>query len=238
MSEKKHPLIEVMCAFQLQPSDNSEWSSVFFGQYFEKIKPLGYSKKTEQKGVIIRFDWKNKQSVPQFSADEQESRIIFHHEDGNYAVMMSKNYLSVHQVRPYQKWMTFNQEIQKLLNLYQAVTNQQTIVNCVLAYINEWTFDSNTLISNTFNLFNQQHPPTRFGKELNIQFEKHYQVENNYVLIARLATQPPTQDLKTKVILECVGVATNQQIATNLSSLELMQLAHSQIEDFYRSLIH
>lgn len=233
MAYKQHQLTEVMCSFHFEPNPKTEWSSVFFGQYFNKVRDLGYVRMAEQKGVIVNITTPDNKTETQtkISAKEAEQRLIFYHQSEKYAIMMAKNYLSVHQIKPYQKWVNFKPQIEQAIALFTDITQNSTIQSCVLAYINRWTFALNDRVSDNFNLFACVDDKD-LGEEVSIAFQKQYKVTNNYYLQCKLFTQIAQNNKDT--ILECAGITNANETIKSWEALS--DLAHSDIEKLYRTI--
>lgn len=234
MTYKQHQLTEVMCSFRFEPNSQTEWSSVFFGQYFNKLQGLGYVRMVEQKGVIVNIATPDNKTETQtkVSAKEAEQRLIFYHQSEKYAITMAKNYLSVHQIKPYQKWANFKPQIEEAILPFMDITQNSTIQSCVLAYINRWTFALNDRVSDNFNLFACVDDKD-LGEEASIAFQKQYKVTDNYYLQCKLFTQIVAQNNKD-AILECAGITNPNETINSWEALS--DLAHSDIEKLYRTI--
>jgi hypothetical protein len=50
-------VVEVLCSLKFEPSKN-DWDSTYFGKFHDKIIPLGYTEKQEQKEMTFEVNVK------------------------------------------------------------------------------------------------------------------------------------------------------------------------------------
>ena len=135
----KHQLAEVLCGFWFSPEQNP-WDSTFFGKYFDKIEPEGYTEKKEQQGYQIKFELKNPAiENPTAQADKLEPRMLFKNPESNTAILMASNYISFHKLPPYNSWEDFlEKQIKPDINHYKNIGLGNSLMHIQMLYLNQY----------------------------------------------------------------------------------------------------
>ncbi|MDX2173969.1 MAG: TIGR04255 family protein [Bacteroidota bacterium] len=233
-NKSNHHLVEVLCAFWFNPSSNI-WDSTFFGKYYEIINGLGYTEKTEQKAVKVKFELK-----PEFDktfatqeADEGNSKMIFRDSKNGYAIIMSANFLSFHKVAPYKNWeLLMKEQVIPGMKAYEEIGLGKDIVQVQALYINQYEIGKNDKISDYFK-FIPSVSDFGIGQESNLVFQSQYDLEPNLMQQIKMnSILDPAKDNKD-VFLECSCFASAHM---ELKWEELAQSAHDQNNKVFKTI--
>lgn len=131
---KKPPLVEAVCEFRFD--QGSSWDLAIPGMLFQNIEKEFPRKENVKEGVIEFF--LNKQENPEPKISHSESEFPrFLSSEGNIFVLLKRNIISIHCVKPYIGWTEFKEKIVFILNKYFEVTTPNKIERIGLRYINE-----------------------------------------------------------------------------------------------------
>ncbi len=232
MSTSKHELVEVLCSFGFEPNANP-WDSTFFGEYYDKIKEIGYSEKQEQKGIQFKVEIDSRTpTTPRASADELETRMLFRNSTTNSAIILAPNFISFHKLKPYSTWEQFRSEtIEPGMKIYQSLgLGLHGLLQTQMLYLNKYDFESGIGLSEEFR-FIPEVDRMGFGKERSLRFQSQYDFDPNLIMQIKLnANSLP--DGRKDVVLECSCLAMN--IEKTSDYFHLAELAHSKNNEIFR----
>lgn len=110
MEYKNHKIIEAVCAFRFNPSQNS-WDITGYADYYNVIKDNGFSKKNEIKPVQFSFQIKPNELPVNPQMIQGETQIVFKNESEDRAILLGNNYISFHTINHYPGWEIFSEEL-------------------------------------------------------------------------------------------------------------------------------
>lgn len=225
----KH-LIEVSCGFQF-PQETMTWDSTYFGQYYDKIKDVGFTEKQERKGVQITFNNIASGNVP-VSSSEIEDQVIFKNNFNGWAIAMGRNKISFHIVNNYSNWNDFVENfISPFLNKYLELGLGNGIRNCNIVYLNRFEKAITEKLSDYFTIISQIN--SDFGIEKNTSLQRVIENEKN-ILITRLNTQVAND--KLNINFECGAICKSLECMSQEWKRQA-ENTHEPIRLFFESLI-
>lgn len=226
-------LVEVNCGFQF-PNETTTWDSTFFGQYYEKIKSLGFIERQERKGVQIRFN-PNPQSasgVP-LTSSEVEDQVIFKNNNRGMAIAMGKNKISFHIIKDYSNWQDFvNNLIEPYSRLYKDLGLGNGIRHCNVIYLNRFVKPINVKLSDYFTIVSPTN--SNFGVETSTIIQRVISNESNH-LITKLNSQA-TQNM-LNINLECGAICSSLICMNREDWIFQANQTHEPIKEFFETLI-
>jgi uncharacterized protein (TIGR04255 family) len=224
-------LIEVNCGFQF-PQETMQWDSTYFGQFYDKVKNLGFTEKQEKKGVQITFKGKNNTSNLPFTSSEIEDQVIFINNIKGLAISMGKGKISFHVIRDYTEWNDFvNNFITPFLGYYKELGLGNGSRHCNIVYLNRFIKPTNEKLSDYFTIISEIEP--KFGIETNTTLQRVIQNDSNF-LITKLNTQVLPTGLN--INFEC-GAICKSVVCMNGEWLTQANQTHEPIREFFESLI-
>ena len=229
----KH-LIEVNCGFAF-PNETTLWDSTFFGQYYEKIKVLGFSDREERKGVQIKFEAivKSAKTSP-ISASEIEDQIVFRNPQKGWAILMGKGKISFHILKDYTKWDDFiEQFIKPFTELYKGIGLGNGTRQCSVVYLNRFAKKKEENLSDYFTMATQL--DSKFGVETVTSVQRVFNNTKN-LLIAKLNSQTGNDDINT-INLECGAICVNTDCLESDDWLNQAYKTREPIREFFEELI-
>lgn len=224
-------LIEVSCGFQF-PQETLEWDSTFFGQYYDKIKDLGFSEKEERKGVQITFKGSKGDNSQPFSSSEIEDQVIFKNTSNGWAIAMGKGKISFHILKNYSGWdFLIENLVSPFFNFYEQLGLGNGVRQCNIVYLNRFIKLPSEKLSDYFTIISAM--DSKFGIETNTSLQRVIENENNF-LITKLNTQLLPNGLN--INFECGAICKNIN-CMNTDWLSQANRTHEPIKDFFESLI-
>lgn len=226
----KHLLTEVLCAVWFD--QNQPWDSTYFGIYFEKIRDLGFTNKQEQKGYQILIDPTKSNPNSQFVPPELESKFIFKNESKNRAIILARNYISFHQLAPYENWQTLINEIAMPgLDYYDKLGIGLNIIQVQSLYLNQYSLNLNENIGDYLNFL-----PNLDSTSIqeNITFLSTYGIYPNKQLFLNVNGNINQSFEINNIILQC-GCIVKKVEPSNFQSLA--EEAHKESVKLYNSII-
>lgn|GEM_PF-2046178 len=202
----KH-LTEVMCAFTFDKG-NVEWDATYFGQYFEKIKELGFKNKQERKGIQVRFSGDVQELLnPQKPlVQELESQIVYKNDDQGRAIVLGDKQLSFHVIKNYSVWNNFFSELIKPgFNKYLEMQLHNRVVICQITYLNQFIIKTGENLSEYFTLFTNK--LTEEGEEEFTLIDTRYKTKNNIILNLKIFANPQADSGDRIINMECSATA-------------------------------
>lgn len=223
----KHILAEVICGFTFNPV-GSKWDSTYFGEYYKKILNLGFSEKSEQKGVKVKVQVNLNSGTVKGNSSEQnnsaESRMIFRNSKDNSAIILSPNYISFHKLAPYNNWEDFlDRLIKPGISHYSELGLFGNLSSIGLLYLNQYEVPEEFELSDLFAFL----PNVRIQgaeSEENIFYMTQYKIESDLLAQIKLNVAKKTRNMKI-VTLECS--CTIQSPTESPDWLTLATKAHS-----------
>lgn len=236
MSEKipAHNLTEVLCGFWFNPNVNV-WDSTFFGKYYEKIQPLGYDVKEEQKGVQIKFAIKPEggKSVPVSEMNEMDSRMVFKNPKNASAILMAANFISFHKLEPYKTWEALiAEQVNPGMETYQKLGLGKEVVQVQALYLNKYTLKASEKLSDYFS-FVPSVQDFGNGFENSLVFQSQHELKPNLIQQIKLNAVLDAASNMKNVFLECSCIASAHD---NYNWEKLAQQAHDQNNLVFKSI--
>ena len=233
MQYSNRHLVEVNCGFQFL-NETTPWDSIFFGQFYEKIKTQGFTERQERKGVQIKFDGnlKNKGIAP-LTSSEIEDQVVFKNNSKGMAIAMGKNKISFHIIKDYTNWEDF---IINLIEPYTKIYKDLGLGNgsrqCNIVYLNRFIKQNNEKLSDYFTIISPMEP--KFGIERTTSIQRVIENDQNF-LITKLNSQARPDGLN--INLEC-GAICKSVICMNTSDWILQaNQTHEPVNAFFESII-
>ena len=232
MTVNKH-LAEVNCGFQFV-AETVPWDSIYFGQFYDRISPLGFTERQERKGIQINFQGNLMDfSKPSIASSNVEDQVIFSNGEKGWAVMIGKNRISFHIVKNYGGWDTLTNGIMKpILKEYQGLGLGNGSRNCSVVYLNRFTKAVSEKLSDFFTIITSLEP--KFGVETNTLVQRIISNEKN-LLIAKLNAMVIQQT--QNITFECGAICTNQECMTSTDLIFQANQTHGPIKNFFEAII-
>lgn len=230
-------LREVVCGFNFSEKEII-WDSTYFGQYFERIRGLGFNTREERPGIQIDFgdipvDGNAELNV---SAQKVESTMLFKNEARGWAISLGKDHISFHIVKGYDGWENFIANlIAPGLEAYCDLGLFSGKVKNTLAYLNQFSFSDENWMENYFTFLKPI--GTTFGVESNTTIQRTFYYRQHLMLLMRLNTSLSSANNSRIVNLECGSMTGNFVVADPKLWRELISQTHEPIGEFFNSLI-
>lgn len=208
MEYKNHKIIEAVCAFRFNPYENN-WDITSYADYYNAIKEIGFTKKSEIKPLQLSFQVKMNefQSVPPML--EGETKMVIKNEKEDQAILLGNNYISFHTINHYPGWEIFSGElISVFLRKYFEIGYGKGLVSAQMIYINRFDLDKTKRLSDYLSFV----PALEHfgeGDELSHFFQSAYKIAPNKNLQLKTILNVRLPDRVKTVILECNCMATN-----------------------------
>lgn len=224
----KH-LTEVICSFEFL-EDSVKWDSIFFGSYYEKIRPLGFIEREQRKAMKFQTLPGNSNigpTTPLFPEDQ----FVFKNTARNWGITMSKGVISFHILKNYSGWMIFKNElICPFYNLYLDLDLGGGRRNCTVMYLNRFEKSSSENLSDYFTIISNI--DKQFGPEKNTIVQRVFSGFQDQLLLTKLVTQDIANG-KYQINLECGALSLNSSIDWQ----EQAENTHAPILKFFESII-
>ncbi len=227
----KH-LVEVNCGFQFL-AETSAWDSIYFGQFYDKIKPLGFTERQERKGIQINFQGNFLDSKPPVTSSNVEDHVIFTDSSKGWAVMIGRNRISFHIVRNYAGWDTLVNGIMKpVLKEYRELGLGNGVRNCSVVYLNSFTKGISEKLSDFFTVISPLEQ--KFGLETSTFVQRMIYNKKN-LLITKLNSMVNQQ--VQNITLECGAICTNQECMNSTDLIYQANQTHEPVKGFFEAII-
>ncbi len=229
MQYSNEHLLEVSCGFNF-PQETTQWESTFFGSFSEKIKPLGFDKREERKGVQFTLGIENNQPItPTTTVDDQ---VIFKNDKG-WAILMSKNKISFHILKNYSNWNDFIKVvIQPFSEIYKSLGLGNGIRECQIVYLNRFEISNEKELSDYFTTVPQ------YNKDLGDDVATNVQrvVKNgDNLLITKFNSQLVNNTYN--INLECGAISTDISDKNGSDWIKQANNIHTPINNFFEKII-
>ncbi|MEA3411488.1 MAG: TIGR04255 family protein [Pseudomonadota bacterium] len=132
---KNPPIEEALCDFRFENS--SEWDPMLPLVFRDQIKDTYPGKPVQRAPIEANLHAGSDQAGASFLLRQELGRIQFPSEDGKALVAIGQNVLSVHMLRPYQRWEEFRPRIEDALVKYSNTMPCDGIQRIGLRYINK-----------------------------------------------------------------------------------------------------
>jgi uncharacterized protein (TIGR04255 family) len=226
-------LVEVNCGFQF-PKETIAWDSTFFGQYYERIKELGFKDKEERKGVQITFNGLLVDSKdPDVATSQIEDQVIFRNREKGLAILIGKGKVSFHCVNEYKGWENFlNDFLMPFSEHYKALGLGNGKRQCSVVYLNRFTKSVDEKLSDYLTIISPLEQ--KFGIEIVSSVQRVISNKEN-LLIAKLNSQ--VIEKIQNVNLECGSVCVNEECMNSNDWFYQANQTHEPILSFFEAII-
>lgn len=228
----KH-LIEINCGFQF-PEETAQWDTIYFGQFYEKIKTFGYTDRQERKGIQIRFDATNlsPNNLP-ITTSEAEDQVVFRNNTDGLAIILGKGRVSFHCVSNYKGWNVFADEvIRPLSEQYKSIGLGNGKRQCNIVYLNRFNKPSGENLSDYFTIISSLQ--LDFGTEIVTSVQRIMSNKDN-LLIAKLNSM--VIDNSQVINLECGAMCTNDECMNSVDWVLQANKTHEPILSFFNAIV-
>jgi uncharacterized protein (TIGR04255 family) len=231
MEFKNHKIIEAVCAFRFNPSENN-WDITSFADYYNAIKEMGFSKKQEIKPMQLSFQLKMNEPPPIPQMVEGETQIVFKNEKEDQAILLGNNYISFHTINHYPGWEIFSDNLIAIyLQKYFDIGYGKGLLSAQMIYINKFDVDKTKKLSDYLSFVPAME---RFGEgdELSHLFQSAYKIAPNKNLQLKTILNVVNPDKTKTVILECNCIANNTS-DRKISWMDLSRDAHDSAKNAF-----
>jgi uncharacterized protein (TIGR04255 family) len=221
-------IVEVLFAMWFDPKSN-DWDSTYFGKYHDRIQPLGYTEKQEQKQMEFQLDLSTRQ--PNSQIREGGIRMIFRNPTLKTAIILANHYISFHKLAPYNSWEDLMESVvDKGLQLYQELGIGNVLWEVQCLYLNRWELKADESISKYFNFL----PNINEGKESNVLFQAKYEIPDNISAQLKL-NSTPKPDGSRDLSFEC---STFAKAISSTDYRILGKNAHDKANNVFQKIIN
>lgn len=226
-------LVEVNCGFQF-PDETVAWDSTFFGQYYEKIKDLGFKNREERKGVQITFSGLTiDMKKPPVASSQIEDQVIFRNIEKGLAILLGKGRISFHCVRGYESWEVFLQDfIVPFSEHYKSLGLGNGKRQCSVVYLNKFVKNCDESLSDYLTIISPLEQ--KFGNEVMSSVQRVVSNSKN-LLIAKLNSQ--VIEKVQNINLECGAVCVNEDCMNSGDWAYQASQTHEPILSFFEAII-
>jgi uncharacterized protein (TIGR04255 family) len=228
-------LVEVNCGFQF-PEETVVWDSTFFGQYYEKIKSLGFDEKQERKGVQITFNGNSPNiNKSPFETTAIEDQVVFKNNTKGIAILFGKGQISFHYLKEYPGWDLFVKEvITPYFQFYKELGLGNGKRQCSIVYLNSFKKEKNHKLSDYFTIISPlEH---KFGLEIVTSVQRIISSSNKKLLVAKLNSQI-VGDIQN-INFECGGICVDESSMCDTENwLNQAKETHNPIKSFFEEII-
>ena len=147
MGFKNHKIIEAVCAFRFNPTENN-WDIMSYAGYYNAIKEMGFSKKQEIKPLQFNFQLNvnNPPIVPQIV--EGATQMVIRNEKEDQAILLGNIYISFHTINYYPGWEIFSDHLISIyLQKYFEIGYGKGLLSAQMIYINKFDLDKSKKLS-------------------------------------------------------------------------------------------
>ena len=238
MEFQNHKITEAICAFRFQVIEDN-WNIGVFSDFFNCIKPRGFTKQLERKPATVSFKIEANQVQPPEMA-QGELQLIFHNPEKQLSIILSKGLISFHAQSHNDGWDTFFPEF--ISPIYTDFLNFEVLgklENVQMLFINRFILNEDKSLADYLNFV----PNTKNigGKENGHFFTSNFFIEPNIAL--SLQTQMVTQEERKTVDFHsnCVvysDTADNRwQNLANTAHDNAVNLFKNTITEYFTSVI-
>lgn len=232
---KNNHLLEVNCGFHFNTND-SNWDSTYFGQFYDKIKGFGFNEKIERKGIQVTIKEDKEETKARIASQEIEDQVIFKNTNKGLAIILAKDKISFHSLGNYIDWDNFsNSFIKPMFEIYLNLGLDYGNVKCNVVYLNRFSIDENSKISEHLNFINEINNLEGIY-EVDSNFQRVFR-KNDLTLLLRGNYIIDKNNLSNKVInLECGSIIEIPKI-NKQNLIEIIDKVHSPIRELFENSI-
>jgi uncharacterized protein (TIGR04255 family) len=128
------PLEEALCEFQFAPG--AEWDFAFHIQFLERFRPEYAGKVRRQQMMEAGIQVGPQQTEPAMTMKQGQSRLQYLSADETRIVGIGPDVLSIHVLRPYDKWEDFEARVKRAFGVYREVARPAGVKRLALRYLN------------------------------------------------------------------------------------------------------
>jgi uncharacterized protein (TIGR04255 family) len=230
MSYSNKHLTEVICSFDFI-EDPAKWDSIFFGSYYEKIRPTGFTERQERKAVKFQTlpDWSN--NGPMAPVLTPGDQFVFKNPAKNWGITMSQGVISFHILKDYTGWNAFRDDlIHPFYALYLDLGLGSGRRNCTVMYLNRFDKPVSEHLSNYFTIVSDI--DKKFGPEKNTIVQRLFKGPEEQLLLTKLVTHD-LPNAKYQINFECGALS----LQSNMNWLDQAEQTHAPIQSFFESII-
>lgn len=151
MEHPNHRIKEAICAFHFESFSNEfefeKWSEDIKSK-FSEIN-LNFSHEIKPVSISIELTSEETEETPKVTKTQESGNdgYIFQAGDNNRVVILSKDYISFHNIHNYRGWELFlNELIMPCLSILLEYNKDCRLMNAQMTYINHFEADSNDFI--------------------------------------------------------------------------------------------
>lgn len=218
-------IVEALCQFTFK----SVQDNTIFGQYWEHLQRAKiYTVKEDIKAVSFTLVG-NDGVTPtvangmKFTSAVQDKIIQLH-----------PNIISIHQVKKYQKWELFKNDIDAAFANFNEIANDTIIERIDLRAINVYDFPTlNFKLSDYFTVYSNQ-PKNIANTSTNITIEFPLKRKDCFIVL-RINTS--IQESKTNIVLDLsfVNIQANLNSSDNKGIDDILQFGHLELYNLFSS---
>ena len=199
------PLREAVCEFRFQPGSD-QWDLSFPGLIYNELKdefPRRIQEATPQQVFSITFGTPP-ENMGGFNAVDPAQSLRFWRENSEDGVItVGPNRIGVSQYRPYPSWDSFLEIIKRAYSSYLTVVRPQTIQRIGLRYINEISFDTQTINLSEHFTFHPNFGPKLPQRNVNVRMSVDFTYDEHRDLARlQLGTIPGSDQISIAVSLD------------------------------------
>jgi uncharacterized protein (TIGR04255 family) len=175
----KNKIKEASIILHFDPSTN-DWASTLFGNFYDLIKPLGFTKRKDLQPVTVQFQYDGGSDTGSVQRKLDTPKMLFQRDVNDFAVVQSAYYLSVHKTDFYTGFEEFYNFVKQVFAEYMKlkVAHSDRVRSIQINYINTFNFSSpERSIGDLLRYFPK---PERYNakKELQHSFESIWETGN------------------------------------------------------------
>jgi uncharacterized protein (TIGR04255 family) len=137
------PLVEAVC--EIRFDSNNPWDAALPGFLYQKIKSKFPERDTVREGYV-EFSLNTKGGEKPEIAHSENELPRFLNSEKNVFVILRKNTLSIHNLKPYIGWKKFLPIIMSVIKAYNEVTKSSKIKRIGLRYVDKIIFENKKYI--------------------------------------------------------------------------------------------
>jgi uncharacterized protein (TIGR04255 family) len=225
MAQTNENIVEVLFAMWFDPNAN-DWDSTYFGRFHERIIPLGFTQKQEQKEVEIKVGPHH--IVPEVS--DGKLKMTFKNPDSKTAVIISDHFISFHKLAPYKDWeQLLNDVVDPCFKIYKELGLGNSLKEVQWLYLNKYQISQQQKISSVVKFW----PTIDDGVETNVSFRTRYNLPDGESVQLQLNGNVNPEGLRD-LFFEC---STFVKAIENSDYRSLAIKAHDAVNKIYDKLM-
>jgi uncharacterized protein (TIGR04255 family) len=222
------PLIEVL--FELKPELSNELSFVTLAEIYNKLKN-DFPEKEDAKQEQIKIIYSNK-GIEHIKNSHDILRLL--KTDRSALVQVSKDFVTVHKLKPYKSWKDFSPIINNVFSNYKEIVSHTRFKQLGLRYINKISFKEPKIeLDDYFNFY--IHSPDSLPMISSFSANSDFTYENGDLITVKLTSLQPENDGFVGSILLDIKYTIFEASSDEFSSL--LEKAHNEIVKTFESSI-